>query len=68
MTNEQVISAWKNPDIRSIMGIFSDNPAGISFNELSTNEMEEVHGKIDPKLESYSLSCFISERFPSWCP
>ncbi|HDR7706394.1 TPA: mersacidin/lichenicidin family type 2 lantibiotic [Bacillus thuringiensis] len=68
MTSAQVIAGWKNPDIRAILGMSGEHPAGLSFQELSTNEMEDVHGKIDPKLESFSLSCFISERHPSWCP
>ncbi|MCE5173033.1 mersacidin family lantibiotic [Paenibacillus profundus] len=43
MTNEQIIAAWKNPELRADMQL-PPHPSGRGFQELSFEEMMGIHG------------------------
>lgn len=45
MSNQQLVQALKNPELRAKMGI--EHPAGKAFDELSVEEMVNIQGAGD---------------------
>ncbi len=52
MSKEQVIQAWKNPELREGATGLPAHPAGKSVKELSTEELEQVQGASDVQPET----------------
>ncbi|QLK09302.1 hypothetical protein BMG_6074 (plasmid) [Priestia megaterium] len=50
MTNNQLIEAWKNPELRANLDI--QHPSGQAFAELSTDEMLSIQGAGDVQPET----------------
>lgn len=47
MSKEQLIEAWKNPEIREKISKVQPHPSGKAFNELTIDELAEVQGASD---------------------
>ncbi|MBD8014518.1 mersacidin family lantibiotic [Microbacterium sp. APC 3898] len=47
MTKQQIINAWKNPEIRDGVEKVTPHPSGKAFNELTLDELAEVQGASD---------------------
>lgn len=58
MTKEKMIQAWKNPELRTNATV---HPSGISFGELTEEEMMSVQGAGDvtPETTPITLSSTI---------
>ncbi|WJD83659.1 mersacidin family lantibiotic [Priestia megaterium] len=50
MTNNQLIEAWKNPELRANLDI--QHPSGQAFAELSIDEMLNIQGAGDVQPET----------------
>lgn len=58
MTNEQLIKAWKNPELRGKLHNIN-HPSGSSFTELSEREMMEIQGSGDVQPETTPVCGFF---------
>jgi len=47
MTQEQIIKAWKNPELRNNFTGNLNHPSGTSLSELSIEEMQFIQGAGD---------------------
>lgn len=45
MSNQEIIKAWKNPELRANMEL--SHPSGTAFTELSVEEMVDIQGAGD---------------------
>ncbi|WP_102275103.1 mersacidin family lantibiotic [Cytobacillus massiliigabonensis] len=57
MSRQQLVQAWKNPELRSKMGV--GHPSGKAFEELSIEEMVNIQGAgdIQPNTTPSSIPC-----------
>ncbi|MCE5173034.1 lichenicidin A2 family type 2 lantibiotic [Paenibacillus profundus] len=62
MSNEQIISLWKNPELRNKASAMPSHPSGTSFQELSVEEMSNLYGAGEVKPMS-SLACGVLISF-----
>ncbi|RBP02475.1 mersacidin family lantibiotic [Rossellomorea aquimaris] len=61
MSNEQIIKAWKNPELR---GASLHHPAGQSFGELSADEMMNIQGAGDVQPETTPATVISTSSAP----
>jgi type 2 lantibiotic (TIGR03893 family) len=61
MSNEQIIKAWKNPELR---GAKFNHPAGQAFNELSSEEMMNIQGAGDVQPETTPATIISTSSAP----
>lgn len=61
MSNELLIKAWKNPELRSQYDFENEHPSGKSFEELSTQEMVAINGASDVQPDTVTTPvCAVS--------
>ncbi|RBP02474.1 mersacidin family lantibiotic [Rossellomorea aquimaris] len=61
MTKTEIINAWKNPEARA--NISFSHPAGLSYGELSTEEMMNIQGAGDVQPETTPTTTIASSGF-----
>ena len=55
LTKEEIIAAWKDPEVRGKFENLPVHPSGKSFGELTEEELAEIQGAADVKPETTPL-------------
>ncbi|MFC9541432.1 mersacidin/lichenicidin family type 2 lantibiotic [Lysinibacillus sp. NPDC056959] len=63
VTKEDIIAAWKNPEVREKFNSVPVHPSGKSFGELTEEELAQIQGASDVKPET-TIYC-ITGPFPT---
>lgn len=67
MRNQDIIKAWKNPELRENGMV---HPSGVSFSQLTESEMMEIQGSGDVNPETSTLVATLIEATiasSGWC-
>ncbi|MFJ5565999.1 mersacidin family lantibiotic [Lysinibacillus xylanilyticus] len=57
ITKEEIIAAWKDPEVREKLNSLPVHPSGKTFGELTEEELAEIQGASDVNPETTPL-CF----------
>ena len=55
LTKEEIIAAWKDPQVREKLENLPVHPSGKSFGDLTEEELAQVQGAADVKPETTPL-------------
>ncbi|MBM7606631.1 mersacidin/lichenicidin family type 2 lantibiotic [Metabacillus crassostreae] len=63
LTKEEIIAAWKDPQVREKSNNLPEHPSGKSYGDLTEEELTQIQGASDVKPETspicYPLITFV---------